>query len=89
MGSKLVAHTRGNTVIYTMQEYIDTAITESFDYRYHRNSLLVGFSLFIFDAAVVRSANTAGLHFFQKLAMESAEYGATICIAGLDRNRVN
>jgi CheY-specific phosphatase CheX/anti-anti-sigma regulatory factor len=82
-GQKVATRVTGNAIIYTIANFIDTEITDTFNIAYHNNSLNVGFRLFIFDAYKVISMNVHALNFFTKLASAGAEYNATICFVGL------
>ncbi len=82
-GQKIATRITGNAVIYTVSNFIDAEITDTFNIAYHNNSLNVGFRLFIFDAYKVISMNIHALNFFTKLASSAAEYNATICFVGL------
>ncbi len=81
-------YTKENAVIYTLEGYIDGNIKESFDYEYHQNSLLIGFKTFIFNCKHVKSLNTHAVNFFNRLAVLGAEYGANICITGMDYTKI-
>ena len=83
LGSKVGARVTGNAVIYNISGFLDDDITSRFDSTYHKNSLNVGFTLFVFDAYKVISMNMHGVNFFSKLASAGAEYGANICIVGM------
>jgi len=82
-GQKVATRVTGNAIIYTIANFIDAEITDTFNIAYHNNSLNVGFRLFIFDAYKVISMNVHALNFFTKLASAGAEYNATICFVGL------
>ncbi len=82
-GQKIATRVRGNAIIYSISNYLDAEITDSFNIAYHNNSLNVGFRLFIFDAYKVVSMNIHAFNFFSKLASSGAEYNATICFVGL------
>jgi hypothetical protein len=82
-GQKIATRVKGNAIIYTIGNYLDAEITESFNTAYHNNSLNVGFRLFIFDAYKVVSMNIHAMNFFARLASAAAEYNATICFVGL------
>jgi len=82
-GQKVATRVTGNAVIYTISNFLDAEIGETFNITYHNNSLNVGFRLFIFDAYKVISMNIHALNFFTKLASSAAEYNATICFVGL------
>jgi CheY-specific phosphatase CheX/anti-anti-sigma regulatory factor len=86
--SKIAAHIKDNIVVYTLQNYIDSNVSSAFDLNYHQNSLKVGFKLFVFDATRVSSMNVHGVNFLSKLSISAAEYGATICIAGLKSEKI-
>lgn len=83
LGSKIATRVSGNAIIYTVSGFLDAEITNNFDMNYHKNSLNVGFTLFVFDAYKVVSMNIHGLNFFSKLAIAGAEFGANICIVGM------
>ncbi len=82
-GQKIATRVTGNAIIYTIANFLDAEITNTFNIAYHNNSLNVGFRLFIFDAYKVISMNVHALNFFTKLASAAAEYNATICFVGL------
>lgn len=82
-GQKVATRVTGNAIIYTIANFLDAEIGETFNIAYHNNSLNVGFRLFIFDAYKVISMNIHALNFFTKLASSAAEYNATICFVGL------
>lgn len=82
-GQKIATRVTGNAIIYTLANFLDAEITNTFNIAYHNNSLNVGFRLFIFDAYKVVSMNVHALNFFTKLASSAAEYNATICFVGL------
>lgn len=82
-GQKIATRVTGNAIIYTIANFLDAEITNTFNIAYHVNSLNVGFRLFIFDAYKVVSMNVHALNFFTKLASSAAEYNATICFVGL------
>ncbi|MCV6606918.1 MAG: chemotaxis protein CheX [Campylobacterales bacterium] len=85
---KVPYYTKDNAVVYGLDGYIDGEIKESFDYEYHNNSLAVGFKVFIFNCTTVNSFNTHAVNFFNRLAVTGAEYGAAICLTGLDYSKV-
>lgn len=82
-GQKVATRVTGNAIIYTISNFLDAEIGNTFNIAYHNNSLNVGFRLFIFDAYKVVSMNIHALNFFTKLASSAAEYNATICFVGL------
>ncbi|MDX1295349.1 MAG: chemotaxis protein CheX, partial [Sulfurimonadaceae bacterium] len=75
-GQKIATRVKGNAIIYTIGNYLDAEIADSFNITYHQNSLNVGFRLFIFDAHKVISMNIHALNFFARLASSAAEYNA-------------
>ena len=83
MGENVATRVSGNAIIYALSTFLDAEIGNIFNISYHKNSLNVGFRLFIFDAYKVVSMNIHGLNFFSKLASSAAEYNATICFVGL------
>lgn len=82
-GNRVATRVTGNAIIYTISNFLDAEITNTFNIAYHNNSLNVGFRLFIFDAYKVISMNVHALNFFTKLASSAAEYNAVICFVGL------
>lgn len=82
-GQKVATRVTGNAIIYTISNFLDAEISDTFNIDYHNNSLNVGFRLFIFDAYKVVSMNVHALNFFTKLSSSAAEYNATICFVGL------
>lgn len=82
-GQKIATRVTGNAVIYTIANFLDAEISNTFNIAYHNNSLNVGFRLFIFDAYKVVSMNIHALNFFTKLASSAAEYNATLCFVGM------
>ncbi len=82
-GQKVATRVTGNAIIYTISQFLDAEINDTFNLSYHQNSLNVGFRLFIFDAYKVISMNIHALNFFTKLASAAAEYNASICFVGL------
>jgi CheY-specific phosphatase CheX/anti-anti-sigma regulatory factor len=82
-GQKVATRVTGNAIIYTVANFLDAEIGNTFNIAYHNNSLNVGFRLFIFDAYKVVSMNVHALNFFTKLASSAAEYNASICFVGL------
>jgi CheY-specific phosphatase CheX/anti-anti-sigma regulatory factor len=82
-GQKIATRVTGNAIIYTIANFLDAEICNTFNIAYHTNSLNVGFRLFIFDAYKVVSMNVHALNFFTKLASSAAEYNASICFVGL------
>lgn len=83
MGQKVATRVSGNAIIYTIASFLDVEISDNFNIEYHKNSLNVGFRLFIFDAYKVISMNIHALNFFSKLSTSAAEYNATICFVGM------
>lgn len=88
MGESIATRVTGNAVIYTISAYLDAEIGNTFNIAYHKNSLNVGFRLFIFDAYKVVSMNIHALNFFTRLATAAAEYNATICFVGLSAEKI-
>jgi len=82
-GQKIASRVAGNAIIYTISNFLDAEVSESFNIVYHNNSLNVGFRLFIFDAYKVISMNVHAMNFFCRLASSAAEYNATICFVGM------
>jgi CheY-specific phosphatase CheX len=83
IGQKVASHVSGNAIIYTLTNFLDAEINDNFNIDYHKNSLNIGFRLFIFDAHKVVAMNVHALNFFSRLSGTAAEYNATICFAGM------
>lgn len=83
-GQKIATRVTGNAIVYTLKGFLDAELPERFDLTYHTSSLNNNFKLFLFDATQVVSMNVHGLNFFSRLASAAAEYGASICLIGLD-----
>jgi len=82
-GKKIGIRVVGNAVIYTLDGFLDAKMNDIFDITYHKNSLGVGFTLFVFEMYKVIAMNVHGVNFFAHLASAGAEYGASIAIVGL------
>ncbi len=82
-GQKIATRVTGNAIIYTVSNFLDAEVSETFDFSYHTNSLNVGFRLFIFDAYKVLSMNIHAVNFFSKLASTAAEYNANFVFVGM------
>lgn len=87
-GSTIASYIRGNIVVYTLSGYLDGDISAHFDMRGFRNSLMVGFKLFVFECSMTSGMNVHAVNFFCRLATESAEYGVMIVLTGLTTERV-
>lgn len=88
MGEKIATRVTGNAIIYTVSDFLDAEIGNTFNIAYHNNSLNVGFRLFIFDAYKVKSMNIHAFNFLSKLSTSAAEYNATIAFVGLDFTKI-
>lgn len=75
---------KDNFIVYTLKGFVDSSIDYKFDMLYHKNSLKIGFKLFLFDCDNVSSLNVHGVNFICKLSIAGAEYGVTIVITGLN-----
>lgn len=83
-----IVYIKDNVIVYGLEGYVDSNISKTFDARYHRNSLKIGFKLFVFDATHISFINIHGINFISKLSISAAEYGATIAICGLDNKKI-
>jgi CheY-specific phosphatase CheX/anti-anti-sigma regulatory factor len=88
MDSSIASRVTGNAIVYTLSEYLDADVSNNFNIAYHNNSLRVGFRLFVFEAYKVKNMNIHALNFFTKLATFAAEYNATICLVGLELEKI-
>ena len=82
-GKKIGTRVVGNAIIYSLDGFLDAKMNDIFDMTYHKNSLSVGFTLFVFDMHKVIAMNVHGVNFFSHLASAGAEFGASIAIIGL------
>ena len=78
---------KNSIIIYTLKGFIDSDIYNTFDMKYHKNSIRVGFRIFCFDVSEVSSANIHGANFLSKLSIDGAEFGVTIVVCGLNSNK--
>jgi len=78
-----------NVVIYTLKGFVDSEVSKKFDMVYHKNSIKVGFKLFIFDAGNVSAINIHGANFISKLSTAGAEYGVSIVVCGIDKRKIS
>jgi CheY-specific phosphatase CheX/anti-anti-sigma regulatory factor len=89
MSHKVVSFTKENVVFFYLDGFLDAHLSEQFDIEYFRRSLLIGFRVFVFDAANVKGINIHAVRYLSKLAVESAEYGALLCVVGLQKKDIN
>ncbi len=85
---KVSVFIKNNIIIYTLKGFIDSDIANTFDMKYHRNSIRVGFRVFCFDVTDVSSINIHGANFLSKLSIEGAEFGVSIVVCGLHANKI-
>ncbi len=78
---------KSNIIIYTLKGFIDSNIFNTFDMKYHKNSIKIGFRIFCFDMSDVSSTNIHGANFLSKLSIDGAEFGVTIVVCGLNSNK--
>ncbi len=85
---KVSVFIKNNIIIYTLKGFVDSDIFNTFDMKYHRNSIKVGFRVFCFDVSDVSFVNIHGANFLSKLSIDGAEFGVTIVICGLHSNKI-
>ena len=78
---------KNNIIIYSLKGFIDSNIFNTFDMKYHKNSIKVGFRIFCFDMSEVSSINIHGANFLSKLSIDGAEFGVSIVVCGLNSNK--
>lgn len=83
----VTVYIKNNIIIYTLKGFIDSDIFNTFDMKYHKNSIKVGFRIFCFDMSDVSSTNIHGANFLSKLSVDGAEFGVTIVVCGLNSNK--
>ena len=89
VSNRVVSFTKDNMVFFYLDGFLDAEFTHSFDVDYFRRSLVIGFKVFVFDAEFVKGINIHAVRFLAKLAVESAEYGALLCVVGLNTKEIN
>ncbi len=85
---KVSVFIKNNIIVYALKGFIDSDFANSFDMRYHKNAIKVGFRIFCFDAQNVSSVNIHGANFLAKLSIDGAEYGVSIAICGLKAGKI-
>ena len=89
ISNRVVSFTKDNMVFFYLDGFLDAEFTRNFDVEYFRRSLIIGFRVFVFDCQYVKSLNIHAVRYLAKLAVESAEYGALLCIIGLNKKEIN
>ena len=89
ISNRVVSFTKDNMVFFYLDGFLDADFTRNFDIEYFRRSLLIGFKVFVFDCEHVKSLNIHAVRYLAKLAVESAEFGALLCIVGLKTKEIN
>jgi len=89
ISNRVVSFTKDNMVFFYLDGFLDAEFTRNFDIEYFRRSLIIGFRVFVFDCHFVKSLNIHAVRYLAKLAVESAEYGALLCIIGLNTKEIN
>ena len=89
LSNRVTSFTKDNMIFFYLDGFLDANFTNNFDIEYFRRSLLIGFKVFVFDCEHVKSLNIHAVRFLAKLAVESAEFGALLCIIGLDTKEIN
>jgi len=89
ISNRVISFTKENMVFFYLDGFLDANFTNNFDIEYFRRSLIIGFRVFVFDCEYVKSLNIHAVRYLAKLAVESAEYGALLCIVGLNTKEIN
>ena len=89
ISNRVVSFTKDNMVFFYLDGFLDAEFTKGFDIEYFRRSLVIGFRIFVFDCQYVKSLNIHAVRYLAKLAVESAEYGALLCVVGLNTKEIN
>ena len=89
ISNRVVSFTKDNMVFFYLDGFLDAEFTKNFDIEYFRRSLIIGFRVFVFDCEYVKSLNIHAVRYLAKLAVESAEYGALLCVVGLNTKEIN
>jgi CheY-specific phosphatase CheX len=89
ISNRVMSFTKDNMIFFYLDDFLDAEFTRSFDIEYFRRSLIIGFKVFVFDATYVKGINIHAVRYLSKLAVESAEYGALLCVIGLNTKEIN
>ena len=89
ISNRVISFTKDNMVFFYLDGFLDAEFTRTFDIEYFRRSLIIGFRVFVFDSEYVKSLNIHAVRYLAKLAVESAEYGALLCVIGLNTKEIN
>ncbi|NPA55004.1 MAG: chemotaxis protein CheX [Epsilonproteobacteria bacterium] len=89
LSNRVTSFTKDNMVFFYLDGFLDADFTRNFDEEYFRRSLLIGFKVFVFDCEHVKSLNIHAVRYLSRLAVESAEYGALLCVVGLNTSEIN
>ena len=89
ISNRVVSFTKDNMVFFYLDDFLDAEFTRNFDIEYFRRSLMIGFRVFVFDCEYVKGINIHAIRYLAKLAVESAEYGALLCVVGLNTKEIN
>jgi CheY-specific phosphatase CheX/anti-anti-sigma regulatory factor len=89
ISNRVVSFTKDSMVFFYLDGFLDAEFTKNFDIEYFRRSLVIGFKVFVFDCEHVKSLNIHAVRYLAKLAVESAEYGALLCMVGLQTKEIN
>jgi len=89
ISNRVVSFTKDSMVFFYLDGFLDADFTKNFDIEYFRRSLVIGFRVFVFDCEHVKSLNIHAVRYLSKLAVESAEFGALLCVIGLQTKEIN
>jgi CheY-specific phosphatase CheX/anti-anti-sigma regulatory factor len=89
ISNRVISFTKDSMVFFYLDGFLDAEFTKNFDIEYFRRSLLIGFRVFVFDCEHVKSLNIHAVRYLSKLAVESAEFGALLCVVGLETKEIN
>ena len=89
ISNRVLSFTKDSMVFFYLDGFLDAEFTKNFDIEYFRRSLIIGFRVFVFDCEHVKSLNIHAVRYLSKLAVESAEFGALLCVIGLDTKEIN
>ena len=89
ISNRVMSFTKDNMVFFYLDGFLDAEFTRNFDIEYFRRSLIIGFTVFVFDAEHVKGINIHAVRYLAKLAVESAEYGALLSVIGLNTKEIN
>ncbi len=82
------SYIKSNSIVYTLNGFLDSHKMSEFDRQYFKNSLKIGFRLFVFECSDVTGINAHAVNYLYSLAVEAAQYGAVIVMTAMDKTKI-